>query len=261
LRDAHQTNRFEFKYLVTERRAAAVRDFVRSYLDPDPYADPEQGNSYFLSSLYLDTADLSLYRQTATGEKNRFKLRIRFYDNDPDSPALLEMKRRVTDTVLKDRAVVTRDGVRRFLRGEGPEASWIMAGDADVRSHKTLIDFCQLCDRVAAGPSIFVSYRREAYASAADNTYRVTFDRQLMGSRCNAGSDLTLPTEGARPDVGNGDQVILELKFSDRFPEWMRDLAHLFNLRRTSVPKYNLCIEALGLRTRAPRTERTNTAI
>ena len=110
-RDVYHTNRYEFKYIVTECRAAAVRDFIRSYLEPDPYADPEQGNSYFLSSLYLDTPDLALYRQTATGEKNRFKLRIRFYDNDPESPALLELKRRVTDTVLKDRA--DRDPRRR----------------------------------------------------------------------------------------------------------------------------------------------------
>ncbi len=247
LRDVHQTNRFEFKYIVSERRAAAVRDFVRNYLEPDPYADPQQGNSYALSSLYLDTPDLALYRQTATGEKNRFKLRIRFYDDDPVSPALLELKRRVTDTVLKDRAVVTRDGVRRFLRGESPDLSWMMEGDGDVRSHKALVDFCQLCDRVAAVPSVFVSYRREAYTSPAGNNFRVTFDRQLLGSRCNAENDLVLPTDGVRPDVGNGDRVILELKFSNRFPEWMRDLAHLFNLRRTSVPKYNLCIEALGL--------------
>ena len=94
-RDNLQSNRFEFKYIVSEPCAAAVRDFVRSYLEPDPYADPEQGNSYQLSSLYLDTPDLSLYRQTVTGQKNRFKLRIRFYDDNPGSPTLLELKRRV----------------------------------------------------------------------------------------------------------------------------------------------------------------------
>ena len=134
-----------------------------------------------------------------------------------------------------------------------------MADDGDARSHKALVEFCQLCDRVAAEPSIFVSYRREAYTAAAGNSYRVTFDRQLMGSRAGTAVDLSLPTEGARPAVGNGERVILELKFSDRFPEWMRDLVHLFNLSRTSVPKYNLCIEALGLGTGATRAARSNT--
>ena len=108
--DSLQPNRFEFKYIVDEACAAAVRDFATHFLDPDPYADPKQGNSYLLSSLYLNTPDLTLYRQTVVGKKNRFKLRIRFYDDDDGSPALLELKRRVANVVLKERAMVTREG-------------------------------------------------------------------------------------------------------------------------------------------------------
>ena len=36
--DNLQPNRFEFKYIVSEMCAAAVRDFVLGYLEPDPYA-------------------------------------------------------------------------------------------------------------------------------------------------------------------------------------------------------------------------------
>ena len=79
-RDNLQSNRFEFKSVVSESHATAVRDFVRSRLESDPYAVPEQGNPYQLSSLYLDTPYLWLYRQTVTGPKNCFKLR----DRSPD---------------------------------------------------------------------------------------------------------------------------------------------------------------------------------
>jgi hypothetical protein len=246
-RDNLQANRFEYKYIVDEACADSVREFVTHFLEPDPYADPLQGNSYQLCSLYLDTPDLTLYRQTVAGKKNRFKLRIRFYDSEASSPALLELKRRVTEVVLKERAVVTRDGVLHLLQGRGPHTSWLAQGDGDLRSSKALWNFCSLRDRLSCGPNIYVSYRREAYVSPENNSIRVTFDRQLMGSHYERGTPLSLPAQGVRPETGNGDRVILELKFTDRFPEWMHELAQLFNLQRVSVPKYILCIDAMGL--------------
>lgn len=247
-RDNLQSNRFEFKYIVSEAYAAAVRDFACGYLVPDPYADPHQGNSYQLSSLYLDTPELSLYQQTVVGQKNRFKLRIRFYDDSPGGPALLEVKRRVNAVILKERAMVTRDGVRRLLDGQPPDPSWLLGGNGDARSADALRNFCKLSNRTAAGPSIYVSYRREAYVLPDNNSVRVTFDRQLLGSFYEHEKGLLLPTHGARPRIGNGDKVVLELKFTNRFPEWMHELAQLFGLQRTSVPKYVLCIDALGFR-------------
>ncbi|KKK73077.1 hypothetical protein LCGC14_2897470, partial [marine sediment metagenome] len=55
-----QASRFELKYIIDERCATGVRDFVRSYLEPDGFADPNRGNSYGISSLYLDSSELFL---------------------------------------------------------------------------------------------------------------------------------------------------------------------------------------------------------
>jgi len=243
-----QASRFEFKYIIDEECAKGIRDFVQGYLDPDEYADPQQRNSYRISSLYLDNSELFLYRQTVAGEKNRFKLRIRFYDDNPKGPAFLEIKRRVTDVILKERATVTREGVLRLLEGEGPDQDWLMGSDKDARANTALVNFCDLGNRLGASPVIYVSYRREAYVSPNSNAIRVTFDRQLLGSRYEQGTYLTLPKDGASPDVGNGDKVILELKFTDRFSEWMRELVQAFNLQRTSVPKYIHCIDTMGIK-------------
>jgi hypothetical protein len=247
-RHSLQSSRFEFKYVIDEQCATAVREFVQSYLEPDEFADPDQGNSYRISSLYLDNSELFLYHQTLVGEKNRFKLRIRFYDNNPDGPAFLEIKRRVTDVILKQRATVTREGVLCLLRGEGPDQSWLMGSNEDAKACKALLNFCNLSDSLGAAATVYASYRREAYVSPNSNLIRVTFDRQLLGSPYEQGASLSLPTQGASPEVGNGDKVILELKFTDRFPEWMGDLAQAFNLHRISVPKYVHCIDAMGIR-------------
>jgi len=243
-----QPSRFELKYIVDERCAAGIRDFVQSYLEPDEFADPNQGNSYRISSLYVDNSELFLYRQTVVGKKNRFKLRIRFYDDNPSGPAFLEIKRRVTDVILKQREKVTREGVLQLLGGKSPDRSWVMAKNGDAMAGKALLNFCELSDSLGAGGAIYVSYQREAYVSPNSNSIRVTFDRQLLGSLYEQGTPLSLPTQGARPRTGNGDKVILELKFTDRFPGWMRELSQAFNLNRTSVPKYVHCIDTMGIK-------------
>ena len=240
-----QTSRFELKFIINEHCAAGIRDFARGYLEPDEFADPNQGNSYLISSLYLDNRELSLYRQTVAGEKNRFKLRIRFYDNNPDNPAFLEIKRRVTDVICKERAAITREGVEYLLDGGWPGPDYLFGKKkTDTKSISALENFRSLYTSIGAGPGIYVSYMREAYVSPNSNRVRVTFDRKLYGTRFDRSQCLIPPTDGAYPDVGG---VILELKFTDRFPVWMQDLVQHFNLQRGSMPKYIDCVDALGI--------------
>jgi len=239
-----QASRFELKYIIDEQCAAGIRDFVSSHLEPDEHARPEEGNSYPLASLYLDTPSLLLYGQTLQGIKNRFKLRIRFYDDDPDHPAFMEIKRRVTDVICKERAMVSKEGVRRILSGEGPSRGFLMGDNGNPKAGSALVNFCNLCDTVGAIGCCYVSYVREAYVSPNSNSVRVTFDRQLLGGPYQQGDGLKYPFDGARPNVGG---VILELKFTDRFPEWMHGVVQAFNLQRTSVPKYVHCINSLGI--------------
>ncbi len=101
-----------------------------------------------------------------------------------------------------------------------------------------------MADEINASGMIYVSYTREAYVSPDSNSVRVTFDRHLYGTPHQRGEGLSYPADGTSPNVGG---VILELKFTDRFPDWMRELVQAFDLQRTSCPKYNHCIKALGL--------------
>ena len=82
-----QGSRFELKYLITESTARQVRDFALGYLQPDPHADPARNCEYAVHSLYCDSRSLRLCKGTLWGQKNRYKLRIRFYDESPESPA------------------------------------------------------------------------------------------------------------------------------------------------------------------------------
>jgi hypothetical protein len=228
------------KYIVSESKARAIRSFIRSHLAPDEFAAMGNPPGYTVHSLYLDAPHLSLYTQTVNGEKNRFKLRMRFYDEKPDSAIFLEIKRRTTDTISKSRAGVSRQVAEGFLRGEKLRSDDLLK--RDTKSLAGLSRFLELCDRLNAMGSIFVSYRREAYVHPTLPGLRVTFDRELVGAPYRKGEGLALPAEFLRAEIPG---VILELKFIGRFPDWMGRLVQTFDLRRQSVPKYVECFDVL----------------
>lgn len=239
-----QSSRFEYKYYVTEAQAADITTFIKTYLEPDEFLLKFGGIGYPVCSLYLDNSGLLLYDQTIQGQKNRFKLRIRFYDDDQSNPAFLEIKRRETDVIKKQRCAVSREGARYILAGDPPDASFLY-GKASMKSLDALFEFCSLRDRISAQGCTYVYYHRQAYVSVGNNFSRVTFDRQLEGGVYVPGDKLVIPRDSKAPKL---EGVVLELKFTDKFPAWMRELADVFNLQRTSVPKYVKCVEVLGLK-------------
>lgn len=236
-----QGSRFELKYVISEATARGICNFARGYLVADEHADPLRNNTYPVHSLYLDNAALSLCYATIRGHKNRFKLRIRFYENRPDSPVFFEIKRRVTDAILKERAPVRREAILPLLAGHWPRREDL--AEYSDRAMSALQRFCHLRTLVGAQGRAFVSYTREAYVSPGSDHVRVTFDRNLMGAHYQGAFDLPHLRERCHPQVGG---VILELKYTERFPSWMRDMVRMFDLERRSMAKYVVCVRTLG---------------
>jgi hypothetical protein len=239
---AMEVYRYERKFVVTEATAEAIRQFVSSYLVLDEHMAGEGPDGYRVCSLYLDTPHLGLYRQSRQGIKNRYKLRIRFYDEAAGSPAFLEIKKRTTETVHKLRAVVPKTAAANLLRG-GRISPTDMLSNGDA-SHRALDEFCVCCERLNAEGVAFVSYRREAHVSKLAEGVRLTLDRHVVGHRYRSGSGLEIP-EKTSTEVTKG--VVLELKYNGRAPRWMHDLVTTLSLHRQSFPKYVYCVDALGI--------------
>jgi len=246
-----QRSRYELKYIIQEPTAHEVRAFSRNHLMPDPYASVANNYSYNIYSVYLDDPGLSLMNQTLDGLKNRFKLRVRFYDNNPNHPVFFEVKRRVNDVIVKVRAKVRRDAADRLMRpfGGWPDRS-DLANPDDERSFTALSKFCQLRDKLGCGPAVLVAYNREAWCSPEDDSVRVTFDRMLEAAPYHPDDTFQLARNDRwiRP-IMRVPGIVLELKFTDRFPNWMRQMVQTYNLFRTSMAKYVTCqmgMEAYG---------------
>lgn len=237
-----EPGRYERKYLIPEHVATAARRFVAAYLPADDHMAGQQRWGYRVHSLYLDSPQFALYRESTDGTKNRFKLRIRFYDPAEDAAAFLEIKRRIGTTIHKQRAMVPKPAAERLLKGGMITARDIL--NYDEKSARALGEFCHLREQIGAAGTAFVSYWRDAFVSRQAEAARVTFDREIVGHLYHPRDGLTIVE---RPAQVTSDQVVLELKYIGRAPSWMQDLIKMFQLERISYPKYVHCVDALKM--------------
>jgi hypothetical protein len=239
--DRMQLQRFELKYVIPEEVALAVRDFVASYLEIDEFGATLPNLSYPVHSLYLDSYDLGTYRATINGDKNRFKLRLRFYENRADAPVFFEIKRRMNNTIAKQRGGVRREAVDALLAGQLPSANHLIS--KEPKQLVALQNFCRLASSLQATPKAHIFYLREAWISRFDNSVRVTMDRDVL---CDPEPTARLGTDLVHPVNVFGKKVILELKFTSRFPDWFKDLVRVFGLMQCGAAKYADGVALLG---------------
>jgi hypothetical protein len=240
MRDRMQQSRFELKYHLSEERALRMRDFARCYIGLDEYSVGKPNFSYPVHSLYLDSDELTTYWETINGTKNRFKLRIRYYDANPGSPVFFEVKRRMNHCIMKQRGGVRNDKVEWLLSGHHPERDHLIS--KSPRQHAALQRFCQNMQEIHAKPKVHIAYDREAYVSD-DDRYRVTFDRNI---RAEANLDGVIKTTMEKPALVYPGIVVLELKFTDRFPNWYRDLVEVFGTMQCGAAKYAEGVQGIG---------------
>ncbi len=228
-----QTQRLELKYRIPDELAVRIRDFLLPYSVIDPYGATQPDLSYPVHSLYLDSSDLHTYQTTINGDRNRYKLRIRFYEGRPDAPVFLEIKRRENNAIYKQRCGVRKECVPEIMAGRIPRREDIV--DKGSFAERSLLTFCRLVSQLQARPVTHVYYRREAWLGHGGNRVRVTFDRNVQSCRENS---LNFSPEMVNPVSVFGDEVVLELKFTGRFPNWMSDLVRVFGLKQGSAAKY-----------------------
>jgi len=239
--DRAQRQRREIKYVIHEDTARSIRSYLSSYLDPDENAVGKVDNSYDVQSLYLDSNNLHTFYAAKEGDRNRFKLRIRYYDNDPNSPVYFEIKRRINEGIVKQRARVRREAVKSLLVGASPSTDHLFSWNPQQWSD--LLDFWQLVERLEAAPRVHNAYLREAYVTPGKATVRVTIDRNVRAEPEFGGE---LGTEFRRPVELFSGVVILELKFTERMPTWLIEMVRGFSLKSCGAAKYGDGVEALG---------------
>ncbi|KPK37206.1 MAG: hypothetical protein AMJ65_15150 [Phycisphaerae bacterium SG8_4] len=223
--------RHELKYHITETQAAAIAEFVKPFVQLDRYCKLQPSRDYPIVSLYLDSANLQLCRESLTGHKNRFKLRIRSYTDEPEYPRFFEIKRRMNTIIMKSRARVMDSDVETLLAGL-PLPPQNYTADMDA-----INQFQLYVSSIRAKPAVLVRYMRQAYEGDDQNRVRVTFDRGLAYNVTKV-ARVRLGGRGWQRNPFTIGGVILEIKFTDCYPAWLNRLVKQFDLRSRSISKY-----------------------
>ena len=228
-KDTMLSCRYELKYRIRESKARALAQYIQSYISPDQYSRKCPDYQYLISSLYFDSENLHLCKETIERKKNRFKLRVRCYDDNPQSPCFFEIKRRLDCVILKDRARLSKETFTKIIRDNYiPEKLY--------KKDREILQQFQFYLRVLqARPIILVRYMRQAFEDDSSNRVRITFDRKLS---FKTAEQLIVTTNGSGWQSIPMDFVILEIKFTNRYPSWLNDMVKIFDLKQTAMSKY-----------------------
>lgn len=232
--------RYEFKFLVPDALLDLLRRRLAPFVEEDRYAHLRAEHQYTVRSVYFDTHDFRDFHQKIDGLEFRKKVRIRGYNQAAtDSLVFLEVKRKYGQFIAKNRAPVPWASLTCMLEDRDIERyvqvrPGFATGRQDAHSF-----FYQI---IAGGlrPAILISYEREAYFVAFDRRVRITFDKNI---RYYPASTPAVLFEEERLTTLYKHHFILELKFHDSLPEWLRDLIRDLGLQRQALSKYVLCLE------------------
>ena len=218
--------RHEYKYMIDARQEGILMLKARSLMQPDAHAGAD--GRYMVRSLYLDDPEDSCAWENAAGTDPRSKFRIRYYNGSPQGMKL-EKKSKVRGMCLKESCSLTPEECEQMLRGE-----FVTAAPGDPAVRKRLLAEINVRGMM---PKTIVTYERVPLVYSGGNV-RITFDRRITSSedlRHFLTADYT-----ERPVLPPG-QSILEVKWDELMPGFIRENLKMEDLHWLAFSKYFLC--------------------
>ena len=226
--------RIEMKFQLDATLSEQVRGWARDHLGVDANCNPEKGDTYDISTLYLDSAELDIFHRT--GRIGSAKHRVRRYGGE--QTLWLETKRKKKMTVRKNRtAVFESDYLARCTATSvgTPSDAWCGNWFVDRIGQRQL------------QPAIRINYRRFARVATLDGkAMRLTIDSD-MHAQSIRGWHVGGPSCDRADAVPFGDNEILELKFHGAMPWLFKELLRTFVIPATGYSKFRTAIAVQGI--------------
>lgn len=218
--------RHEYKYICSASQLTVQQKRLERLLLPDKHAGT--GGTYLIRSVYFDTPDNACYYENEDGVDPRSKYRIRIY-NCSDKRITLERKAKCRGMTHKDASPLTREMCEMMLNGKIPAVT----DDMPPMLAKMLTDM-----RIKAmRPAVIVQYERRPFTHPLGNV-RITLDFRISSSQ--SFERFFDPEMPARQILANGSGV-LEVKWDQFLPSYIKDQLQVEGLQWTSFSKYYLC--------------------
>ncbi len=214
--------RYEKKFLITNIQMEILRNTLSAALYLDSNIKNPDG-SYFIRSLYFDDYKNTSYYQVLDGISKREKYRIRYYDLDP-SYITLEKKTKENNLGKKDKDKLTPEMVMKFINNE------------EIESNKPVVEELQSKMKTSFyKPVIIIDYERRAFTYPV-NDVRITLDYNIS---CSYEISKFFENNINSIPLLEKNTAILEVKYNDFLPDFIKHLININNLEITSFSKYS----------------------
>lgn len=205
-------NRLEYKYYLNEEQHSNFLCLTSSHLIPDDFG------LYQISSIYFDTPDFQLAKHAIYSPSNNKKIRLRKYSFLPvanDSIVHLECKEKIASRTNK---------TRQKILYKDFDLSSIFSQFLPNENHESIY------------PQIQIDYNRQAYRCVANPDLRITIDKNV--SACINKSNSYLLHTTCTTDILPPATYLLEIKFSECFPQWLVDILQNLSVSPQNYSKY-----------------------
>lgn len=218
--------RHEHKFLLENDTYLRLKNSLSKIMELDENSIENMG--YHIRSLYFDDIYESALNEKLSGISERKKFRIRIY-NFSDNRIKLEIKNKYEDFTNKIGTTISKEEYYKIYKSDISD----FASSQDIVKRKYFIEMKTNLLR----PKVIVDYYREAYVLPY-NEIRITFDRELSASKpyIDMFSDELIKEH--LPDTYSR---ILEVKYNNFLPSYIKTILEQYDLTRLSVSKYLLC--------------------
>lgn len=220
--------RKELKYKITDNDFYLLNLNLKNIIKKDSNCKED---FYTISSIYFDNYKKTSYNQVKNGISERWKYRIRFYNYD-DSYIMLEKKHKINGLTNKKGVRITRKMLVNILKGNVKieETNNVLLNEFIIKIKTELLK-----------PIICIEYDRIPYIYKL-GTVRITLDYNIRYT--NNYNDLF----NKNKKVYYLKDKILEVKYNELIPDFIRYRLELNHLEQISFSKFNNCIDSLNRR-------------
>ena len=222
MKDTYIFKRVEKKYIIDKKTKEELLSRISSRLTPDIHGIST------ICSLYLDTPDYLLIRNSIEAKVYKEKLRVRSYGvPSDDSKVFFEIKKKYKGVVYKRRVSMTYVEMLDYLKkGTRPCEGQIM----------NEIDWAMKFYRYPE-PKMLIFYEREAYTCDEDEGLRITFDTNIRYRT----EELSPSGKDRGKTILPSEAVILEVKTGGGMPLWLSRTLDELKIYPGKFSKYGRC--------------------
>jgi hypothetical protein len=224
-----KVKRMELKYYISYHEYVTLSTKLKKFLEQDKH-NSEKLNGYLIRSLYFDDLQDKSFEDKMAGIEERSKYRLRIYD--PEAKWVkFEIKNKSNDTITKETVLISREDAEQLQKCNFE----VLLKYKNPILNKAYVEF----KKRDYFPVALVEYLREAFIYDA-NKIRIAFDRFLKSSTLQL--DIFKPEPAFIPQLKK-DIVVMEIKYNNFIPDFIKKLLQIPSFERSAISKY--CIGRL----------------